>query len=58
LAAPSRVSDAWYGIVTWAARLTLTREVSIPRSASMSSSAISIAGLTTTPAPITEVMCG
>ena len=31
---------------------------SMPRAASMSSSPISVAGLTTTPLPMTDVMCG
>ena len=30
----------------------------MPFAASMSSSAISVAGLTTTPLPMTDVMCG
>ena len=30
----------------------------MPRAASMSSSPISVAGFTTTPGPMTEVMCG
>ncbi len=45
-------------MITWAAVLTRTRLVSIPRAVSMSSSPISVAGLTTTPLPMTDVMCG
>jgi hypothetical protein len=51
-------SATWYGMITCALRLTRTRVTSIPRAASMSSSAMRVAGLTTTPFPITEVMCG
>ena len=40
------------------ARLTRTRETSMPRAASMSISSMSVAGLTTTPLPMTGVMCG
>jgi hypothetical protein len=45
-------------MITWAAVLTRTRLVSIPRAVSMSSSLMSVAGLTTTPLPITDVMWG
>ncbi len=45
-------------MITWALRLTRTRLTSIPRLVSMSSSSMSVDGLTTTPLPITEVMCG
>ncbi len=48
----------WYGMITCALRLTRTLDTSTPRAASMSSSRISVAGLTTTPLPITDVMCG
>ncbi len=63
LPSPSRVSIArsratWYGMITWAAVLTRTRLVSIPRAVSMSSSLMSVAGLTTTPLPMTDVMWG
>ena len=51
-------SARWYGMITCALRLTRTRLTSIPRSVSVSSSSISVTGLTTTPFPITEVMCG
>ena len=63
LSIPSRASLAtssatWYGMITCALRLTRTRETSIPRDISMSSSEISVSGLTTTPLPMTDVMCG
>ena len=63
LPAPNRASLAtsratWYGMITCALRLTRTRETSIPREPSMSSSSMSVTGLTTTPLPMTEVMCG
>ena len=45
-------------MITWALRLTRTRETSIPREISMSSSPMSVSGLTTTPLPMTDVMCG
>ncbi len=48
----------WYGMITCELRLTRTRLTSIPRDASMSNSPISVTGLTTTPLPMTEVMCG
>ena len=53
-----RSRATWYGMITCALRLTRTLLVSMPRAVSMSSSAISVAGLTTTPLPITDVMCG
>ena len=63
LASPSRDSLArsratWYGMITCALRLTRTRLTSMPRAASMSSSSMSVTGLTTTPLPMTDVMCG
>ncbi len=63
LAPPSRVSFAWsratwYGMITCALRLTRTRSVEMPRAVSMSNSAMSVTGLTTTPLPMTDVMCG
>jgi hypothetical protein len=45
-------------MITCAARLTLTRETSMPREMSMSSSLMSVSGFTTTPFPMTDVMCG
>ena len=45
-------------MITCALRLTRTRDTSMPREASMSSSPIRVTGLTTTPLPMTEVMCG
>jgi hypothetical protein len=45
-------------MITCADELTRTRLVSMPRAASMSSSPMSVAGFTTTPLPITDVMCG
>ena len=51
-------SATWYGMITWALRLTRTRDGSMPRSASMAISSISVSGLTTTPLPMTGVMCG
>ena len=58
LASFPRSSATWYGMITWALRLTRTRETSMPRAASMSSSSMRVTGLTTTPLPITDVMCG
>ena len=51
-------SATWYGMITCALRLTRTRLTSMPRDVSMSSSPMSVTGLTTTPLPMTEVMCG
>ncbi len=48
----------WYGRIRWAFRLTRTFDTSIPRSESMSSSPIRVAGLTTTPGPMTQPMWG
>ena len=48
----------WYGMITCALRLTRTLATSMPRPMSMSSSRIRVAGLTTTPFPMTDVMCG
>jgi hypothetical protein len=45
-------------MITCALRLTRTFDTSMPFAASMSSSAISVVGFTTTPLPMTDVMCG
>ena len=54
----ARSRATWYGMITCALRLTRTLDTSMPLAMSMSSSAISVAGLTTTPLPMTDVMCG
>ena len=51
-------SSWWYGMIRWALPETLSRDVSIPLPASMSSSAMRTAGSTTTPLPITGVTWG
>ena len=51
-------SATWYGMITCALRLTRTLATSTPRAMSMSSSRMRVAGLTTTPFPMTDVMCG
>lgn len=45
-------------MITWALRLMRTRLTSIPRLVSMSNSAMSVTGLTTTPLPMSDVMWG
>ncbi len=45
-------------MITWELRLTRTLLTSMCRAVSPSSSLMSVAGFTTTPAPMTHVMCG
>ena len=45
-------------MITCAARLTRMRDASMPRSVSIAISRSSVRGLTTTPLPMTGVMCG
>ena len=54
----TRSSSWWYGMIRWALPLTTSRLGSTPLAASMSSSASSVVGSTTTPLPMTGVMCG